>query len=157
MKKLLEVKNLSTSFYTHLGEVQAVRNISFSLNEGDVLGIVGESGSGKSVTALSIMRLIGIPGEIKAGKITEVYTDSYFNAKRTLKDMETSFTYIDTLPKVTVERIAEWRDGLWSYRITDGETVVFKTSFREVDAYLNYNCYGKCVSFDIEEIKYLNE
>jgi len=70
MKKLLEVKNLSTSFYTHLGEVQAVRNISFSLNEGDVLGIVGESVSGKSVTALSIMRLIGIPGEIKAGKIT---------------------------------------------------------------------------------------
>jgi oligopeptide transport system ATP-binding protein len=69
MKKLLEVKNLSTSFYTHLGEVQAVRNISFSLNEGDVLGIVGESGSGKSVTALSIMRLVGIPGKIKAGQI----------------------------------------------------------------------------------------
>ncbi len=69
MKKLLEVKNLSTSFFTHLGEVQAVRNISFSLDEGDVLGIVGESGSGKSVTALSIMRLIGIPGEIKEGQI----------------------------------------------------------------------------------------
>jgi oligopeptide transport system ATP-binding protein len=70
MKKLLEVKHLSTSFFTHLGEVQAVRDISFSLNEGDVLGIVGESGSGKSVTALSIMRLVGIPGEVKEGKIT---------------------------------------------------------------------------------------
>jgi len=70
MKKLLEVKNLSTSFYTHLGEVQAVRDISFTLNKGDVLGIVGESGSGKSVTALSIMRLVGIPGKIKEGQIT---------------------------------------------------------------------------------------
>jgi len=70
MNKLLEIKNLSTSFYTHLGEVQAVRDISFTLNKGDVLGIVGESGSGKSVTALSIMRLVGIPGKIKDGQIT---------------------------------------------------------------------------------------
>jgi len=69
MKKLLEVNNLKTSFYTHLGEVQAVRGINFELYEGDVLGIVGESGSGKSVTSLSIMRLIGTPGEIKDGNI----------------------------------------------------------------------------------------
>ena len=68
-KKLLEVKNLKTSFYTHLGEVQAVRGISFELEEGGVLGIVGESGSGKSVTSLSIMRLIDSPGVIKEGEI----------------------------------------------------------------------------------------
>jgi len=66
-KKVLEVKNLQTSFFTHLGEVQAVRDISFELNEGDILGIVGESGSGKSVTSLSIMRLIDQPGIIKEG------------------------------------------------------------------------------------------
>jgi len=68
-KKLLEVKNLQTSFFTHLGEVQAVRGISFDLEEGGVLGIVGESGSGKSVTSLSIMGLIDSPGKIKAGEI----------------------------------------------------------------------------------------
>ncbi|QVK20000.1 ABC transporter ATP-binding protein [Mycoplasmatota bacterium] len=65
MKTLLKVENLKTSFYTHLGEVQAVRGISFELNEGDILGIVGESGSGKSVTSLSVMGLIDEPGVIK--------------------------------------------------------------------------------------------
>ncbi|MCF7926894.1 MAG: ABC transporter ATP-binding protein [Candidatus Izimaplasma sp.] len=68
-KKILEVKNLETSFYTHLGEVQAVRNISFDLHQGEILGIVGESGSGKSVTSLSVMNLIEDPGEIKGGSI----------------------------------------------------------------------------------------
>ena len=69
MKKILEVENLKTSFYTHLGEVQAVRGSTFSMNEGDILGIVGESGSGKSVTALTIIKLIEEPGKLKEGKI----------------------------------------------------------------------------------------
>ncbi|RKX87314.1 MAG: peptide ABC transporter ATP-binding protein [Spirochaetes bacterium] len=68
-KPLLEVNNIKTSFFSHLGEIQAVRGSSFILNEGDVLGIVGESGSGKSVTALSIMGLIDNPGRIKEGEI----------------------------------------------------------------------------------------
>ncbi len=66
---ILEVKNLKTSFYTHVGEVQAVRGIDFKIRKGDVLGIVGESGSGKSVTSLSIMKLIEYPGKIKEGQI----------------------------------------------------------------------------------------
>ncbi len=69
MSRLLEVNNLKTSFYTHLGEVQAVRGVTFSMDKGDILGIVGESGSGKSVTALSIMKLIDHPGRIKEGEI----------------------------------------------------------------------------------------
>lgn len=69
MAKILEVKNLKTSFYTHLGEVQAVRGNDFTMNEGDILGIVGESGSGKSVTALSVIGLIDEPGKIKEGSI----------------------------------------------------------------------------------------
>jgi len=68
-EKILELKNLKTSFYTHLGEVQAVRGVSYELEEGHILGIVGESGSGKSVTSLSIMRLIDTPGKIKEGEI----------------------------------------------------------------------------------------
>ncbi|MDD3106380.1 MAG: ABC transporter ATP-binding protein [Bacilli bacterium] len=69
MGKLLEVKNLRTTFFTHLGEVQAVRGISFDLEEGDILGIVGESGSGKSVTSLSIMGLVDEPGKIVEGEV----------------------------------------------------------------------------------------
>ncbi len=68
-KNLLEVHNLKTSFYTHHGEIQAVRGASYSLKKGDVLGIVGESGSGKSVSALSIMGLIEEPGKIKEGEV----------------------------------------------------------------------------------------
>jgi len=69
MGKILEVNNLKTSFFTHLGEVQAVRGSSFSMNEGDILGIVGESGSGKSVTAMSIIGLVEEPGKIKEGSV----------------------------------------------------------------------------------------
>ncbi len=70
MKKTLEVNNLSVSFNTHNGEVQAVRDVSFDLHEQETLAIVGESGSGKSVTVQSIMRLISMPpGEFKSGSV----------------------------------------------------------------------------------------
>jgi len=69
-KKLIEVKNLKTYFYTEAGTVKAVNNVSFDIYEGEVLGIVGESGSGKSVTSLSINRLIpNPPGEIVDGEV----------------------------------------------------------------------------------------
>ena len=67
---LLEVKNLKTYFYTEDGIVKAVDGVDFYVAPGEVLGLVGESGCGKSVTSLSIMRLIGIPGKIVAGEIT---------------------------------------------------------------------------------------
>lgn len=67
---LLEVKNLVTQFKTETGFVNAVNNISFTLQSGKTIGIVGESGSGKSVTSLSVMRLIpNPPGKIAGGEI----------------------------------------------------------------------------------------
>lgn len=70
MGKLLEVKNLSVSFKTFFGEVEAVRNISFDVGKSETVAIVGESGCGKSVTANSIMQLLPMPPAFfKSGKI----------------------------------------------------------------------------------------
>lgn len=69
-QKVLEVRDLCTSFFTEEGEVRAVDGISFDVYKGKTLGIVGESGCGKSVTSLSILRLIAEPpGKIKSGQI----------------------------------------------------------------------------------------
>ena len=69
MSYLLEVNNLQTHFPTRAGLVKAVDDVSFYINEGELLGLVGESGCGKSITALSLMRLIAPPGEIVGGSI----------------------------------------------------------------------------------------
>src|SRR5262245_19107078 len=66
---LLEVRNVKTHFMTIRGEVRAVDDISFKVNQGETLSLVGESGCGKSVTALSIIRLVAPPGRIVGGEI----------------------------------------------------------------------------------------
>jgi oligopeptide transport system ATP-binding protein len=68
-KTLLEVNNLVTEFKLSQNTVHAVNGVSFTVHEGEVLGIVGESGCGKSVTSLSIMRLIDLPGRISGGEV----------------------------------------------------------------------------------------
>jgi len=68
---LLEVRGLTTAFDTERGELIAVEDVDFDVNEGEILGIVGESGSGKSVTALTILDLLPRPpARVKAGMVT---------------------------------------------------------------------------------------
>ena len=70
MAILMDVRNLVTRFYTQDGVVHAVNGISYTMEEGEILGVVGESGCGKSVHALSIMRLIpSPPGKIEGGEV----------------------------------------------------------------------------------------
>lgn len=80
-EKLLEIKDEKLSFFTPAGEVKALNGVSFSMDEGEVLGIVGESGSGKSVTAYSIMGLTAYPGKLIGGTI-------YFNGHQIEKMSE---------------------------------------------------------------------
>jgi oligopeptide/dipeptide ABC transporter ATP-binding protein len=70
-ESLIQVKNLTTHFFTPEGVVRAVERVSFGIDKGRTLGVLGESGCGKSVTALTVMRLIpDPPGRILEGEIT---------------------------------------------------------------------------------------
>ena len=77
-ENILEVHDLKTYFFTEDGVVKAVDGVDFSVKAGQVLGLVGESGCGKSVSSLSILRLVGVPGKITGGEI-------FFEGKNLLK------------------------------------------------------------------------
>jgi oligopeptide/dipeptide ABC transporter ATP-binding protein len=69
-EKLLEVKNLRTSFFTVSGEVKAVDGVSYYVDKGEIIAIVGESGCGKSVSQMSMVKLIqSPPGKILGGEV----------------------------------------------------------------------------------------
>ena len=67
--KLLEVKNLNLEFHDTIPPTQVTRQVSFDMEEGEILGIVGESGSGKTQTALSILQLLKSHEKIASGEI----------------------------------------------------------------------------------------
>jgi oligopeptide transport system ATP-binding protein len=97
---LLDIKKLKVSFFTPPGEVKAVNDVSFKMQEGDILGIVGESGSGKSVTAYSIMGLIPFPGKIVGGTINfngHLINDLSEAKLRTIRGNEVSIIFQDPM------------------------------------------------------------
>lgn len=75
MDELLKVEHLAVSFQTDAGELEAVRDVSFSLRPGEVLAIVGESGCGKSVLCKPIMKLLPEKAKMKSGSIRINDTD----------------------------------------------------------------------------------
>ncbi len=112
---LLEVSKLQTHFPTRSGLVKAVNDVSFSVGEGELVGLVGESGCGKSITALSIMRLIYPPGLIAAGSIKfkgEELTTASAERMREIRGNDIAMIFQDPMtslnPVYTVgEQIAE--------------------------------------------------
>ncbi len=115
MSHLLEVQNLQTHFPTRAGIVKAVDDVSFYIDEGEMLGLVGESGCGKSITALSVMRLIAPPGKIIGGSIKfkgEELTTAPNDRMRAIRGDDISMIFQDPMtslnPVFTVgEQIAE--------------------------------------------------
>ncbi|MCI8376581.1 MAG: ABC transporter ATP-binding protein [Lachnospiraceae bacterium] len=84
---LLEVKNLKTQFKMKKGLVKAVDDVSFAIDEGEVLAVVGESGSGKSVTSLSIMGLLQDPGRVDGGEILFHGEDLLTKSKKEMQEI----------------------------------------------------------------------
>jgi peptide/nickel transport system ATP-binding protein len=115
MNHLLEVKNLKTYFTTRAGTVKAVDDVSFYLDEGEMLALVGESGCGKSITSLSIMRLLAGSGKIVGGEITfkgESLLEASEERMRAIRGDDISMIFQDPMtslnPVFTVgEQIAE--------------------------------------------------
>ena len=99
-EKILEIQDEYLSFFTPAGEVKALNGVSFSMEQGEVLGIVGESGSGKSVTAYSIMGLTAHPGKLIGGSIrfnghqVDQMTESEF---RKMRGNEVSIIFQDPM------------------------------------------------------------
>src|SRR5258708_14094007 len=108
----MDVKDLSVRFKTHEGTVYAVNGISYTLNEGETLGIVGESGSGKSVQSLAIMGLLPKPpAEITSGTVVFRGRDLLkltHDQMRQVRGAEIAMTFQDPItsvnPVLTIRR-----------------------------------------------------
>lgn len=130
MADLLNVEHLSVSFFTPAGEVQAVRDVSFSLKAGEVLAIVGESGCGKSVLCKSILRLLPQTAKIKSGKIIVDGTDitAYREREMTaLRGSLFSMVFQDPMTALDVTIQAQILDLLRDVQQKLGTAAVFVT------------------------------
>ena len=120
---ILQVENLQTELDTKMGMIRAVDGVSFSLRQGETLGIVGESGSGKSMTALSILGVLPKPaGRIVGGQVVfngrDLRTLSEQQMRRVrggsismvLQDPQTSLNPVYTIGSQVTEAIATHRD-----------------------------------------------
>src|SRR5690606_23050754 len=117
-----EVDGLNTWFFTRAGTFKSVRDVSFSLSRGEVLGIVGESGSGKSVTGMSIMGQIEEPGRVVSGSIRldgEELTALDFDQMRHYRGRRIAMVFQN--PLMTLNPLMRIRDQMFE-AISEHET-----------------------------------
>ena len=148
---LLSINNLSVSFQTDRGVVQAVDQVSFDVDAGETLAIVGESGSGKSVTALSILQLLGDAGTISDGQI--VFDDQNLldlpekdirnirgdRIAMIFQEPMSSLNPVLTIGKQVAEPIWLHRKKTWNEALDQAEELIKKVSIpdarQRLDAY----------------------
>lgn len=109
--KLLEVRDLSVAFSTRRGVVQAVNNLSFTLNKGETLGIVGESGSGKSVSMNSVMGLVRDSNVTISGEVFFNGSDLLLKSDeemRTIRGREIAMVFQDPMTALTPVYTVGW-------------------------------------------------
>jgi oligopeptide transport system ATP-binding protein len=103
MESLLHLENLSLSFDTPDGEIQAVRGVNLTLKKGEVLAIVGESGCGKTVMCQSVMKLLPKNARITSGKIIADGTDITHYTEKEMRSLRgTLFSMIFQDPMTTL-------------------------------------------------------
>ena len=115
MSEILKIEHLSLSFFTPRGEIKAVKDVGFSLNEGEILGIVGESGCGKSVLCKSITKLLPDIAKLTSGRIIADGRDiTDYDEKKMCRLRGSFFAYVFQNPMTTLnptltvgEQIAE--------------------------------------------------
>jgi len=130
---LLEVRNLSAGYKSQGKEIEAVKNVSFSLDENDFLGIAGESGCGKSTLLFSILRLLKRPGEIFDGEV-------FFKGEDILKMDE------ETLRK------KRWKEfSLVTQSAMNALNPVYKIKDQIMDVILEHSDYTKIEALEIIE------
>lgn len=146
MNTKLYVRNLTISFRTNEGKVQAVRGINFELNEGETLAIVGESGSGKSVTSKAILGILSGNSIIEGGEII-------YDGKDLLKIPEEEFH------KIRGDKIAMiFQDPMSSLnpiarigkQLT--EAMILKGKARQKESRLSFNSYLKNLSKELNDV-----
>ncbi len=110
-RPLLQVRNLTVTYHTRLGDLSAVQNVSFDVQRGEILGLVGESGCGKSTLGKALLRMISPPGEIISGQIIFDGEDIMTYDQRRLRDFRgraASMIFQDPMTSLNpVQRIDE--------------------------------------------------
>ena len=108
---LMQIRDLSVTYTTRLGQVSAVDKVSFDIYQGEILGLVGESGCGKSTMGKALMRMIQPPGQITGGQI--IFDDEDImtydqNQMRSFRGRKVSMIFQDPMTSLNpVQRVDE--------------------------------------------------